>query len=157
MGTISHKEKVNLLHVSDILLLPSRFEAFGIVFLESWICGTPVIGTTNGAMPSIIGDDGLLCKFGDVEDLKETIRRGLSDNNALKKMGKSGKMKVLENYTWDAIGKKAEKAILKKKVGKRVAEAAGVAAMSDAVPMEKNAYMVQIAKVLIKRSILACV
>jgi xanthine dehydrogenase YagS FAD-binding subunit len=51
---------------------------------------------------------------------------------------------------------KAEKAILKKKIGKRTAEAAGVAAMSDAVPMEKNAYMVQIAKVLVKRSILAC-
>ncbi len=51
---------------------------------------------------------------------------------------------------------KAEKAILKKKIGKRVAEAAGAAAMSDAVPMEKNAYMVQIAKVLVKRSILAC-
>lgn len=51
---------------------------------------------------------------------------------------------------------KAEKAILKKKIGKRVAEAAGVAALSDAVPMEKNAYMVQIAKVLVKRSILTC-
>lgn len=51
---------------------------------------------------------------------------------------------------------KAEKVLLKKKIGKRVAEAAAVAAMSDAVPMEKNSYMVQIAKVLVKRSILAC-
>jgi len=52
---------------------------------------------------------------------------------------------------------KAERAILKKRVNKKVAEAAGNAAMSDATPMEKNAYMVQISKVLVKRSILACV
>jgi CO/xanthine dehydrogenase FAD-binding subunit len=37
-----------------------------------------------------------------------------------------------------------------------MAEAAGVAAMEEAKPMERNAYMVQIAKVLIKRAILAC-
>lgn len=111
MGTISHKDKVNLLHISDILLLPSEFEAFGIVFLEAWICGVPVLGTTRGAMPSIIGNDGLLCKFGEVEDMKAKISKGLSDNNALKKMGKSGKKKVIENYTWDVIGNKVEKAI----------------------------------------------
>jgi xanthine dehydrogenase YagS FAD-binding subunit len=52
---------------------------------------------------------------------------------------------------------KAEKAILKKKIDESVAEAAGLAAVSDAAPMERNAYMVQIAKTLVKRTILACV
>jgi xanthine dehydrogenase YagS FAD-binding subunit len=51
---------------------------------------------------------------------------------------------------------KAEKAILKKKNDEQMAEAAGVAAMADAKPMERNGYMVQIARVLIKRAILAC-
>jgi xanthine dehydrogenase YagS FAD-binding subunit len=51
---------------------------------------------------------------------------------------------------------KAEKTILKKTVDESIAEAAGIAAMGDAKPMERNAYMVQIAKVLIKRAILAC-
>ena len=51
---------------------------------------------------------------------------------------------------------KAEKLILKKSVDESLAEAAGSAAMSDAKPMERNGYMVQIAKVLIKRTILAC-
>jgi xanthine dehydrogenase YagS FAD-binding subunit len=51
---------------------------------------------------------------------------------------------------------KAEKTILKKSIDESVAEAAGSAAMSDAKPMERNGYMVQIAKVLIKRAILAC-
>jgi xanthine dehydrogenase YagS FAD-binding subunit len=51
---------------------------------------------------------------------------------------------------------KAEKTILKKSIDESIAEAAGSAAMSDAKPMERNGYMVQIAKVLIKRAILAC-
>jgi xanthine dehydrogenase YagS FAD-binding subunit len=52
---------------------------------------------------------------------------------------------------------KAEETILKKKVDEKIAEAAGKAAMSDAKPMERNGYMVQVAGVLVKRAILACV
>jgi xanthine dehydrogenase YagS FAD-binding subunit len=52
---------------------------------------------------------------------------------------------------------KAEKTILKKHVDETLAAAAGNAAMSDAKPMERNGYMIQIARVLIKRTILACV
>ncbi len=51
---------------------------------------------------------------------------------------------------------KAEQAILKKRIDEKIAEAAGIAALSEAKPMERNGYMVQIARVLIKRAILAC-
>lgn len=73
--------------------------------------------------------------------------------------GKATAARICLNAIWlkPYRAGKAERAILNKKIGKRIAEAAGVAAMSDAKPMEKNAYMVQIAKVLVKRSILACV
>jgi xanthine dehydrogenase YagS FAD-binding subunit len=50
----------------------------------------------------------------------------------------------------------AEETILKKIVDEQIAEAAGRAAMSEAKPMERNGYMVQIARVLVKRAILAC-
>jgi xanthine dehydrogenase YagS FAD-binding subunit len=52
---------------------------------------------------------------------------------------------------------RAEETILKQKVDETIAEAAGKAAMLDATPMERNRYMVQIARVLVKRAILACV
>ena len=51
---------------------------------------------------------------------------------------------------------KAEKIIMKKELNEKLAEDAGHAAMTYAEPMEHNGYMVQIAKVLVKRSILAC-
>jgi xanthine dehydrogenase YagS FAD-binding subunit len=51
---------------------------------------------------------------------------------------------------------KAEETLIKKRIDEKIAEAAGIAAMSDAKPMERNSYMVQIARVLVKRAILAC-
>ncbi len=50
----------------------------------------------------------------------------------------------------------AERAILKKRIDEPLAEAAGIAALSGAKPMGRNGYMVQIARVLVKRAILAC-
>ena len=106
-----HQEKVNLLHLADLLVLPSQYEAFGIVFLEAWICGKAVIGTTEGAMPSVIGTEGYVCRFGDAEDLRNKIAATLSNSDALKRMGLDGRQKVLHKYTWDIIGMKAEQAI----------------------------------------------
>jgi len=111
MGVITHQEKVNLLHLSDLLILPSQYESFGIVFLEAWICGVPVIGTSEGAMPGIIGDDGFVCKFGDTDDLERKIAEALSKAELLKMMGASGRKKVLQHYTWDIIGTKTEQTI----------------------------------------------
>jgi len=51
---------------------------------------------------------------------------------------------------------KAEQVILRKVVDEKIAEEAGIAAMAEAKPMERNGYMVQIARVLVKRAILAC-
>ncbi|GKT10725.1 glycosyltransferase family 4 protein [Desulforhabdus sp. TSK] len=113
MGVLSHQEKVNLLHMSELLVLPSQFEAFGIVFLEAWICGTPVLGTTEGAMPGVVGNEGFLCRFGDVESLKTALMDALSDKERLKEMGARGRAKVLERYTWLRIGAKVQEVVEK--------------------------------------------
>lgn len=111
LGTISQQEKVNLLHLSDLFVLPSKYEAFGIVFLESWICGTPVLGSDQGAIPSIIEEEGYICKFGDTNDLVDKIEMALSDSEGLKQKGLEGKNKTLKKYTWDIIGAETEKAV----------------------------------------------
>ncbi len=112
LGVLPQQKKVNLLHLTDLFVLPSKFEAFGIVFLEAWICGVPVLGSNRGAMPGVIGEDGFIAEYGDVDDLASTIGRALSVTQKLRSMGASGKEKVLRQYTWDAIGAKAEEAIL---------------------------------------------
>lgn len=118
VGVVTHQDKIDFLHISDLLVLPSRYEAFGIVFLEAWICGIPVMGTMEGAIPGVIGKEGLLFKFGDVEDLMSKIREALENAKSLVEIGSRGKAKVLNNYTWKVIGDKAEK-VVKTAYGKK--------------------------------------
>ncbi len=111
LGVLAHQEKVNLLHLCDLLVLPSQYEAFGIVFLEAWMCGKPVIGSDQGAMPSVIGNDGFICRYGDTADLIATIKAALAAPDDLMHKGRNGRTKVLLHYTWGIIGKKVEQAI----------------------------------------------
>jgi glycosyltransferase involved in cell wall biosynthesis len=111
LGMLSHRDKVRLLHLTDLLTLPSRYEAFGIVFLEAWICGVPVLGTTRGAMPSIIGSEGFLSEYGDAESLAAAIRDAFADPARLRAYGERGRDKVLRQYTWKTIGDKTARAI----------------------------------------------
>lgn len=103
LGVVSHAEKVALLHLADVLVLPSRFESFGIVLLEAWACHTPVICAARGAMPSIVGDGGLAFEYGDEADLAAKLERMLGDPALAGVMARRGRERLLERYTWDKI------------------------------------------------------
>ena len=100
LGAVSHPDKVHLLHLADVLVLPSRFEAFGIVILEAWACGTPVIVASSGAMPSIVGQGGLAFEHGNAAELAERLQRLLDDAELARGMARQGHQRLLERYTW---------------------------------------------------------
>ena len=112
LGTLSHVDKVHLLHLADVLVLPSRFEAFGIVFLEAWACGTPVIAASTGAMPSIVGDGGFVFEYGNAADLVVKMERILEDAELAGGMARKGRERLLERYTWEKIAAAARRAYL---------------------------------------------
>jgi glycosyltransferase involved in cell wall biosynthesis len=112
LGTVSHLDKVHLLHLAEILVLPSRFEAFGIVLLEAWACGTPVIAASTGAVPSIVSDGGLVFEYGNVAELAGKMRQLLEDVDLARGMARRGHARVLERYTWDKIAFTARQAYL---------------------------------------------
>lgn len=107
LGIISEEEKRELLVACDLLALPSRVESFGIVYLEAWACGKPVIGCRTGAVSSVIEDegDGLLVTYGDAGELAGAIIRLLSDEPTRQRLGEKGRAKVLDRYNWDRIAK----------------------------------------------------
>jgi glycosyltransferase involved in cell wall biosynthesis len=100
--------KPELLAASDIFVLPSGQESFGIAFVEAWACGTPVIGCRSGAISSVIdeGRDGLLVPYGDPDALAQAILELLDDPHRRAKMGRAGRQKVLEHYTWEIIAER---------------------------------------------------
>jgi glycosyltransferase involved in cell wall biosynthesis len=112
LGTVSHADKVHLLHLADVLVLPSRFEAFGIVLLEAWACDTPVIAAATGAMPSIVGDAGFVFDSENAADLAEKMERLLEDAPLASRMARRGRERLLERYTWEKIAAAARAAYL---------------------------------------------
>ncbi len=62
-----------LYSISDLMLLLSEKESFGLVALEAMACGVPCIGTNVGGIPEVIdhGLSGYICELGDIEDMSE--------------------------------------------------------------------------------------
>ena len=98
-------DKAILFNSIDVLVLPSKNESFGIVFLEAWSSKKPVIGASIGAVCDVVNDgvDGLLAVVDDANDFANKMSILLSDEPLRKSMGENGFNKVAENYTWDII------------------------------------------------------
>lgn len=114
VSDFSEEEKPDLLASCDVFVLPSGFESFGIAFLEAWACGKPVIGARVGAIPSVIdeGRDGLLAAYQDAGDLARAILELLADPERRAQMGRAGRKKVLENYTWEIVADRVRRVYL---------------------------------------------
>ena len=105
LGTVDEAEKHALLSRAAMLLLPSRTDSFGIVLLEAWSHGKPVIGARAGGIPAVIddGEDGLLVPFGDVKTLSQAMGKLLTDEEMARIMGERGREKVQRRYTWERV------------------------------------------------------
>jgi glycosyltransferase involved in cell wall biosynthesis len=103
LGPVSGQPKQDMLAATDVFALPSQVDSFGIVYLEAWSYGLPVIGCQAGGVPDVIADgqDGLLVDFGDVGGLAAAIERLLADTDHRQAMGRRGRAKVERRYTWD--------------------------------------------------------
>jgi glycogen(starch) synthase len=97
--------KRDALAAADVFAMPSRTDSFGITYLEAWCYGVPVVGARAGGVPDVIADgqDGLLVPFGDVAAIAAAIERLLRDHELARRLGESGRAKVLRELTWDRI------------------------------------------------------
>jgi len=71
-----------LYNISDVMLLLSEKESFGLVLLEAMACGVPCIGTNIGGIPEVIdhGETGYICELGDIESISQHTLSLLQDD-----------------------------------------------------------------------------
>jgi glycosyltransferase involved in cell wall biosynthesis len=76
LGAVAADELTSLYATSDLFVLPSRFEGYGMAYAEALAHGLPVIGTTAGAVPQTVpGDAGVLLPPDDVDALAATLQQ----------------------------------------------------------------------------------
>ena len=90
---------------SDLLLLPSEMESFGVAALEAMACGVPVVGSRAGGIPEVVEDGvcGRLLPVGDVEGMTTAVQEILGDGDRAAAMGESGRRIAEERFGADRI------------------------------------------------------
>lgn len=104
----------SIMDACDVLALPSVEESFGMVFVEAWMCGKPVIGGDIASTRCVIdhGVDGWTATPFDAEDLACKIMDLLADPAKRACFGERGRAKALARYTWDRVTDAWETALI---------------------------------------------
>jgi glycosyltransferase involved in cell wall biosynthesis len=103
-GRLSRLEVAAAMARADIIVMPSRIEPFGIVILEAWRAGRPIVATNNGGPKEFVrdGEDGLLFDPRDVGSLSEELDGLLSDPSRRDHLGAAGRLRV-GSFDWPVV------------------------------------------------------
>ena len=105
VGPVDDARMVELWAEAEVAVVPSLYEGFSLPAVEAMACGTPLVATTAGALPEVVGRDGetaLLVPPSDPGALAGAIGRLLDDAALRAHIGAAGRARVLERYTWRA-------------------------------------------------------
>jgi glycosyltransferase involved in cell wall biosynthesis len=111
IGAVNYDEVPAIFQKIDVLVMPTQTtmrirEQFGRVLVEAMASGVPVIGSTSGAIPEVIGAAGLVVPEGDAVALAEALDRLLSDPALRRKLAGAGRERVELNYSWRRVAEK---------------------------------------------------
>jgi phosphatidyl-myo-inositol dimannoside synthase len=126
-GPVADKDLADLYALSDVFVMPSReqldkcdAEGFGLVFLEANACAKPVVAGRSGGIPDAVADGitGLLVNPHDPKEIADAINRLLLDKELAIRMGKQGRSRVVNEFTWSKCGKRIQE-ILRSVISER--------------------------------------
>ena len=104
-GVVDNLRMVELYAEAEVAVVPSLYEGFSLPAVEAMACALPLVTTTGGALPEVVGADGhcaLLVPPNDPGALAGAIVRALDDAELRARMGAAGRARVLDRFTWRA-------------------------------------------------------
>jgi glycosyltransferase involved in cell wall biosynthesis len=104
-SSISNERMIELYAEAEVAVVPSLYEGFSLPAVESMACGVPLVTTTGGALPEVVGEDGVtgrLVEPGDPGGLAAAILALLGDAGLRARLAGNARQRVLERFTWQA-------------------------------------------------------
>jgi glycosyltransferase involved in cell wall biosynthesis len=106
---LSEADLVGLMGSAEVACVPSLYEGFSLPTAELMACATPLVVSRAGAIPEVVGPDGLCADLvtpGDVGELKQALEQMLDDPERRARMGAAGRQRVDELFSWRAVAQK---------------------------------------------------
>jgi len=98
---LSSDEVAALYARATCAVIPSIYEGFGLPAGEAMACSVPVISTTGGALPEVVGDAGLMVPPADHQSIAAAIRRYLDDPDLRETNGRKGFDRIQQYFSWE--------------------------------------------------------
>ena len=105
-GRISHEAFVQQYAKAAVAVVPSVYEGFGLPAGEAMACAVPVVSTTGGALPEVVGDAGILVPPENSQALAHAIADLLDHPDRAACLGQAGYERVHRYFTWKQAAEK---------------------------------------------------
>jgi glycosyltransferase involved in cell wall biosynthesis len=105
---VSDEELARLYGEAQVAVVPSLYEGFSLPAIEAMACAVPVVATTGGALPEVVGvsgETGLLVEPNDPDALAAAIGRLLDDEALRRRLGANGRQRVQQRFTWEVTAR----------------------------------------------------
>ncbi|MFN6180644.1 MAG: glycosyltransferase family 4 protein [Dolichospermum sp.] len=110
-GCLSREILPSYYAAADVCVVPSHYEPFGLVAIESMACGTPVVASDVGGLQfTVVNEEtGLLVPPQNVPAFNHAIDRILSDPQWQQELGKAAKKRVIDKFSWHGVASQLDK------------------------------------------------
>lgn len=106
LNGIDNNELVKQYAMATIAIVPSLYEGFGLPAGEAMACGVPVVSTTGGALPEVVGDAGILVPPADPQALDMAITELLKNPDKRLQLSIAGRERIIKNFNWRDVALK---------------------------------------------------